>query len=377
MLIYQRPGNNRRNRYCAMLLLTILSAGMAFAADPKAAVTDINQVDGDFALTGEFVGTVAANPKRPNKVRPISLQIRATGGGTFEAMQYPAGLPGSRKRGQAPLKLIGKQHDGFLVLSGGPWAILAQNDLLLLIDRNGKRAGQLNRTERESPTMGAKPPKNAIVLFDGTNVDQFTNGRMTEDGLLMEGADVKPMFQDFNLHLEFMLPYMPAARDQGRSNSGVYLQSRYEVQILDSFAMEPRNNGCGGLYRFRNPDINMSFPPLRWQTYDIVFTAPRWASDGKKLKNARITVWHNGVKIHNKVELPNKTGAGKPEEPTLLPIRLQNHGNPIRFRNIWIIDRGARPSARFPVRPRPMGARQPKEGEPAKDGKQPDADDKR
>ena len=101
MLIYHRPGDNRRNRYFGILLLTILSASTAFAADQKAAVTDINQVDSDFALTGEFVGTVTANPKRPNKVRPISLQIRATGGATFEAMQYLAGLPGSRKRTSA------------------------------------------------------------------------------------------------------------------------------------------------------------------------------------------------------------------------------------------------------------------------------------
>ena len=166
----------------------------------------------------------------------------------------------------------------------------------------------------------------------------------------MEGADLKPMFQDFNLHLEFMLPYMPAARGQARANSGVYLQSRYEVQVLDTFAIEPVNNGCGGLYRFRGPDVNMCLPPLVWQTYDIVFTAPRWAADGTKLENARISMWHNGVRIHKNVELPNKTGAGKPEEPTLLPIRLQNHGNPIRFRNIWIIDRGAAAPAKFPIR---------------------------
>ena len=203
--------------------------------------------------------------------------------------------------------------------------------------------------------MGAKPPAGAIVLFDGTGTEQFTEARMTEDGLLMEGADLKPMFQDFNLHLEFMLPFMPAARDQGRANSGVYLQSRYEVQVLDSFAMEPRTNGCGGLYRFRKPDVNMCFPPLTWQTYDIVFTAPRWAADGTKLKNARIRIWLNGVKIHNDVELPNKSGRGKPEEPTLLPIRLQDHGNPVRFRNIWIIDRGAAAPARFPIRRKPAG----------------------
>jgi len=218
-----------------------------------------------------------------------------------------------------------------------------------VIDRDGQRVGRLDRVERQSPTLGAQPPKGAMVLFDGSDTEQFTNASMTEDGLLMQGADLKPMFQDFNLHLEFMVPYMPAGRGQGRGNSGVYLQSRYEVQILDSFAMEPVNNGCAGLYRFREPDLNACLPPLKWQTYDIVFTAPRWASDGSKLKNARITVWHNGVKVHDNVELPNKTGAGKPEEPTLLPIRLQDHGNPVRFRNIWIIDRGDAPPTKFPV----------------------------
>jgi hypothetical protein len=308
----------------------------------------------DRAMMGEFTGPVAT---APNKYRPFALQIRPVGGDRFEAIQYEGGLPGERTHRRQPVTLIGKRSGDFLVLSGGPWAIFVEKDHCLIVDRTGKRVGRLERVKRRSPTMGAIPPKDAIVLFDGSGTDQFTTANMVEGGLLAEGADVRQMFQDFNLHLEFKLPNMPSSRDQGRANSGVYLQSRYEVQILDSFATEPVSNGCGALYRFRKPDLNMCLPPLQWQTYDVVFTAPRWASDGTKMRNARITVWHNGVKVHNNVELANKTGAGKPEEPVLLPIRLQNHRNPIRFRNIWIVDRGLAPPVRFPVYAKPARAK--------------------
>ena len=189
---------------------------------------------------------------------------------------------------------------------------------------------------------------------------------MTADGLLMEGADLKPMFQDFNLHVEFRLPYMPAAQGQARANSGLYLQSRYELQVLDSFAELPSDNGIGSLYKFRKPDVNMCLPPLRWQTYDVAFTAPRWAADGSKVRNARVTAWLNGTKVHDDVELANKTGAGQEEAPTLLPIRLQNHNNPVRFRNIWLIDRGLGPVARFPAGPTTQGKKAKKAGRAAK-----------
>ncbi|HUT12161.1 MAG TPA: DUF1080 domain-containing protein [Thermoguttaceae bacterium] len=345
MSIPQRPSDFHPAFWSLALVATILFSCTAYAEGPEAPQPDIYRVDDDFALQGEFVGSIVTNPARP---RPLALQIRAVGGGNYEAAQYPGGLPTVRNP-KASVRMIGKRYEDFLVLSGGPMAVLVHPDHCLLVDRKGERVGRLDRVERESPTLGAQPPKHAIVLFDGTGTDQFVNGRLTEGGLLMEGADFKPMFQDFNLHLEFMLPYMPEGRDQGRANSGVYLQSSYEVQVLDSFALEPVNNGSGGLYRFRPPDVNMCFPPLVWQTYDIMFTAPRWASDGTKVKNARITVWHNGVKIHDNVELPNKTGVGQPEAPTLLPTRLQNHGNPVRFRNIWLIDRGDAPPTRFPV----------------------------
>ena len=246
-------------------------------------------------------------------------------------------------------QLIGQRSGDTLVLSGGPWAIFADSRGCTLIDKEGKLLGRLERIRRLSPTLGATPPEGAMVLFDGTNTEQFSTAAMTEDGLLKQGADVKQMFQDFNLHVEFRLPFMPEQQDQARGNSGCYLQSRYELQILDSFALLPVFNGCSSIYRTKSPDVNMCLPPLQWQTYDLIFTAPRWAADGSKLRNARLTVWHNGVKTQDDVELQTKTGAGKPEEPNLQPIRFQNHKDQVRFRNIWIIDRGLASVEEFPV----------------------------
>jgi hypothetical protein len=188
-----------------------------------------------------------------------------------------------------------------------------------------------------------------MVIFDGSGTEHFSRAEMTKEGLLMQGADFKPMFKDFNLHIEFRVPYMPQATGQSSGNSGLYLQSRYECQILDSFARERLINGLGALYRFRKPDLNMAFPPLAWQTYDVQFTAPRWNADESKRRNARITAWVNGVKVHDDVEVPNKTGAGKQEGPAPLPIRLQDHGDPVRFRNVWIVDRGLDTGGQFPV----------------------------
>jgi len=305
--------------------------------------------DPDFALQGEFVGQVALAGK-PQK---LGLQLRPLGALGFEAIQYEGGLPGEEGFAGKPMTLVGKRFEDAVVLSGGPYVVVVERDRCYLSDRKGTQLGYLERVHRKSPTMGATAPADAIVLFDGRGVEQLINGQVTSDRLLAEGTDFLPMMQDFDLHAEFLLPYMPSARDQGRANSGFYLHSRYEVQVLDSFATEPVFNGCGSLYRFKPADVNMCLPPLEWQTYDIQFTAARWGANGKKLKNARITVWQNGVKIHDNVELVGPTGAGKPEEPNLLPIKIQNHGNPVRFRNIWVVDRGAAVTPGFPVAGKP------------------------
>ena len=179
-----------------------------------------------------------------------------------------------------------------------------------------------------------------IVLFDGTSADKWNGGHLTEDGLLAVGCTSKQSFKDFQLHIEFQTPFMPTARGQGRGNSGVYLQNRYELQVLDSFGLEGQNNECGGFYQIKTPDVNMCFPPLAWQTYDIDFTAARFDDAGKKTKNAIVNAQHNGVTIHDKFELPHLTPGGLPQEaPGEGPFMLQNHGNPVRFRNIWVVEK--------------------------------------
>jgi len=293
---------------------------------------------------------VATPAKVADESKVLGLQLRVVGGENFEGLSFVGGLPGEEAHQSKPMKLIGRRSGDFLVLSGGPWAIFVDKDGCSLVDKTGKTLGRLKRVERQSPTLGAKPPEHAIVLFDGTGTEQFQKGTMTEDGLLEEGADLKPMIQDFDLHIEFLLPYMPKKEGQGRANSGIYIMSRYECQILDSFAQEAVNNSCGAIYLFKSADVNMCLPPLVWQTYDVRFTAPRWAADQTKIRNAHITSWINGVKVQDDVDVPSSTGHGKPEEPTLLPTLLQNHNCPVRFRNAWIVDRGLLTSDRFPVK---------------------------
>ena len=132
---------------------------------------------------------------------------------------------------------------------------------------------------------------------------------------------------------------MPNDRGQARGNSGVYVQSRYEVQVLDSFGLEGKDNECGGIYSVGAPRVNMCYPPLTWQTYDIDFRAARYDSEGKKTENARVTVRHNGVLIHHDVELPKHTPGRHAEAPEPDGLFLQDHGNPVVFRNIWVVER--------------------------------------
>ena len=191
-------------------------------------------------------------------------------------------------------------------------------------------------------------PGNTVILFDGNDFSHWTadggknvgwkivDGTMKivpKSGSIMTKRD----FTDFKMHIEFKTPQLPAnVKGQGRGNSGIYIQRRYELQILDSYGLEPKKNECGSLYKFRAPDKNVCSMPGRWQSYDIIFHAAKF-DDGRKVKKARITVWHNGVLVHNDVELENKTGAGRPEGPEPGPILLQEHGNVVWFRNIWIV----------------------------------------
>jgi hypothetical protein len=201
----------------------------------------------------------------------------------------------------------------------------------------------LKKTVRVSPTMGAKPPEGAIVLFDGSGKDAWKGGRVDAKTKLLntDGADLRTTqkFNNYTMHVEFLLPYRPKARGQGRGNSGFYQVDMYEVQILDSFGLDGKNNECGGVYTKLEPSVNMCLPPLQWQTYDIEFTNAV-AEGGKKTKNARLTLKHNGVVIHDDKEITGKTGGARGDaEGTPGPIQLQGHGNPLQFRNIWIVEK--------------------------------------
>ncbi len=326
----------------AMLTATVLLAGQAeqfvfyesAAPDRQLVATQLTDVDADFDYQGEYLGEVRAVDGTPVV---FGLQVTALGSGQFVSRGYQDGLPGNGWDGETTIAWSGRRQGKLLTFDGPRGRILIEGGAGLVIDSAGSAVGQVIKIRRVSTTMGAIPPPGANVLFDGTSTNAFEDAKRTAEGWLDVGALTKTKVDDFRLHLEFRLPYMPYARSQGRANSGVYIQRRYEVQILDSFGLEPVFNGCAALYRQRIPNLNMSFPPLTWQTYDIFFTAARWDNEGNKIADARITVYHNGVAVHQDQVVPTKTGAGQSEGPEPGPILLQNHHNPVRFRNVWLL----------------------------------------
>ena len=326
-----------------LLLALILLSPILFTAqsiaqsDPKQegpVYTDPKDAGPDFAVQGEYLGesTRAGG-------REIGAQVIADGNGTFTAVFLSGGLPGEGFDGKTRIAVQGKR-DGEVVVfkSSDPNGYSGQiNDGKLTARTGDSENLTLKKVERESPAAGAKPPQGATVLFDGTNVDAWQNGKMDARHLLEAGTRTKRKYQDFVLHVEYLLPFKPEARDQERGNSGIYMQDRYEVQILDTFGHPPEFNGAGSLYRQHSPIVNMCYPPLRWQTYDIDFHAAKFDSTGKKVHNAVVTVKHNGVVVQDHYEITNKTGAGAKEGPEPGPIQLQGHHNPVFFRNIWVI----------------------------------------
>lgn len=310
--------------------------GFAMAAEPaKKTYDDPANVDSDYAYQGEYLGQFEG----PNGMKTLGIQVVALGGGKFYAIGYDGGLPGEWKRGDMSHNGKGELKDGVLRIGGDKFVAVIKPEEATIENGEGKKLGTLKKVHRESPTLGAKPPSGAVVLFDGSGTEAFPGAKMSADKLLIAGATSQQKFKDCTLHIEFRTPYQPNDVGQQRGNSGVYLQGRFEVQVLDSFGLEGKNNECGGIYTTRVPDVNMCYPPLTWQTYDIDFKAATYEGD-KKTKPATITVKHNGVVIHENVELTKTTTAAPVKDgPDAGPLYLQNHGNPVRFRNIWIVEK--------------------------------------
>lgn len=314
-----------------------LCAGMtAMAADgPSKAALSAADADADFPFQGEYVGEI----NRDGQLTKFGLHIIARGNGKFHAVAYPGGLPGDGFLGGEKIEADGELKNGAVeFVHENIVSTLKDGTLTTVVD--GQEVAKFTKVDRKSPTLGMKPPAGAKVLFDGSSADAFDNGKVDPNGLLIQGVTSKHKFQDATIHLEFQLSYMPTASGQGRANSGCYLQGRYEVQILDSFGLEGKNNECGGIYTIRDPQVNMCYPPIAWQTYDIDFTAAKYDADGKKTADAKMTVKHNGVVVQKDVPLPKTTTAAPVKEgPEPGPLYLQDHGNPIRFRNIWIVEK--------------------------------------
>ena len=327
---------------CSSLTLSFFClCSIAWAAPREKAVKDpsVAAKDPDFAIQGEYAESSKVGGE--GEKGRYGLQVVALGDGKFQAALYAGGLPGSGAESNEFVLLNGETKGDVTTLKAKSGETVVITGDKATATKGKRKLFTYDRVERKSPTLGKKAPKGAKVLFGGIEMDRFSGGVKLDGDLLEEGVVSLDSFGDFTLHLEFRTPYKPKTKpgSQDRGNSGVYIFNNYETQILDSFGIKGEFNFCGALYRKKPPAVNMCLPPLSWQTYDIQFTAPRF-KEGKKIRNARITTRHNGVVIHDDFELDKGTGAGggRPEKEKG-QIHLQGHGNPVRFQNIWLLEK--------------------------------------
>ncbi|GBD36330.1 hypothetical protein HRbin36_01451 [bacterium HR36] len=305
-------------------------------ASPVKVATDPAHAGPDFPIQGEYLGDTADKER-------LGAEVVALGDGKFQVNFLPGGLRGEGGDYAKRIEANGQRDTAGvtnITTKDGKWSATIETGRMRGRTAEGV-AFELKRIVRESKTLGQKPPANAVVLFDGSQADNWepkTRVQIADGALVGNDIASKQRFRDHKLHLEFRLTYMPYARGQGRSNSGVYIQHRYEIQVLDSFGLRGANNECGGIYGQFAPIVNMCYPPLQWQTYDVEFRAARFDSSGKKIANAVMSVWHNGVLIHDKISLKGPTGGGQPESETPGPLFLQGHGGQVRYRNIWVVE---------------------------------------
>ena len=329
-----------------MVLAFTLSLKAEERAVDKDLALDPSKANADFLVQGEYEGGVTAADGK----KKLGAQIIALGGGNFHSVFFAGGLPGAgwdektRFENTKRWGADGKTDGANTVFAPEPGK-KGYNATITGEAMSGKsdadEAIELKKVSRKSTTLGAKAPDGALVLFDGSSMDQWKGGNIDERKFLTTAHGMalsKKDFVDYTLHVEYMEPFKPFGRDQDRGNSGVYQQNRYEVQVLDSFGLKMESHECGAIYGGSPPTVNMCYPPLSWNTYDIDFTAAKFEGE-KKTKNASVTVKHNGVVIHQDQEIKGPTGGGQKETAQGGPIQLQGHGNPVFFQNIWIVEK--------------------------------------
>lgn len=334
------------NRF-AFVSLLILASLCASGAEPAAAAPPKS---GEHPLAGEYVGTFTPEGGKPmTGVAKVYFDPRIKPRGGYKATVYAVesglidkSIIGGKTVCPVKLNLAGPAAGDKAELEGKNAKAVVTAEAMTVESKAGTFA--LKRIERKSPALLARPPEGAIVLLayekgKAPCLDAWTNKKWKalDDGSMRvtpgSGNSLTVRrFRNFRLHAEFMVN--PAAS----GNSGFYLLDRYEVQVLDTFGRGPAKHGCAAIYQTFPPSADASLPAGQWQTYDITFHAP--VMEGKDVKKRpRITVVHNGVTVHDDIEIPHATGNARPRgDAPEGPIVLQDHKSPTRYRNIWIVD---------------------------------------
>ena len=296
---------------------------------------------------GDYRGTFYADSIT---TMPALAQVIAEGDDVYYRIVIKA-TPNEKDEDGANIEIHGNRHGSTVYIGdragGYHWAGQIQNGHLSVRSEYGQHF-ELDKFERKSPNEGMKPPQNAIVLLpfkEGVKPDMSawtnSNWKGLDNGAMQVNKgdnDTKEQFGDIeHFHIEFKLPLEPNNRGQGRANSGVYFDGQFEVQVLDSFGLVQTSGDCAGLYNLARARVNACLPPETWQTYDVKFRAPRLNADGSIKENPRITVYQNGIKVQDDVEIPYSGNRWRGKTEATGPIHLQDHGHPIQYRNIWLV----------------------------------------
>ncbi len=341
----------RRVSRLALLVLTwALSLHGARAQDGPAELLPAWPLPAESAaILGDYVGTFSRTGLAPVPARGMVI---ARDGDEYRVPLWTVDSPATESL-PVLVELTGWRDDDQVFLAGEAlgvkWQGLVHAGRLTAAIRHpyGGRF-ELRRVDRQSPTLGAPPPAGAVILLpyqpgQPTSLAAWEGAAwpLTEDGAVQVGrGDLRTvqMFGSVRLHLEFALPLIADVRGQKRANSGVFLHDRYEAQILDSWGVLAGAGDLGAIYNVSAPRVNAALPPLTWQTFDMDFEAPTLTADGDAAAPAFMTVRLNGVLVQDRVALDHPTDASDKPPVARDCIRLQDHGNPVRFRNIWLVE---------------------------------------
>ncbi|OAI48987.1 hypothetical protein AYO44_00880 [Planctomycetaceae bacterium SCGC AG-212-F19] len=347
------PRKLRRARVIAFTALLALSvAALAFAQEQKVTPkTSPAKAGPELTFVGEYVGELTDTEGKAVK---YGFQVGAHKADEYYATGYVGGLPGAGADPTKPIKCgRGQAKDGAMLfpnISGIKTlfpklegSAVVRDGVITVFNSpkgGGTKIGELQRCVRQSPTLGAKPPANAIVLFDGSTNAFFgrnkKDAQLTEDKHLPVPATSKQSFaKDFTLHLEFLHAH-------GNSPVVVPGMGPHNLEIKHSFGQLPFTACCGAIYQVRSPDVNACLPPLTWQTYDVDFELARFDAEGNLQKRPVMTARLNGVLVHDRFELPETrpNSQAKGFSPKGGPLQLRDHeGDPLVYRNIWLVEK--------------------------------------